>query len=58
MEVLTRGRVGAAYRGLVLQYHPDKCKGCTEAEAEERSEKFIRVQKAYEKLGGHDARDA
>ena len=32
-----------AYKKLALQYHPDKCKDCTDEEKEKNEKKFVEV---------------
>ena len=32
-----------AYKKLALQYHPDKCKDCTDEEKENNEKKFVEV---------------
>ena len=46
-----------AYKKLALQYHPDKCKDCTEEQKEENEKKFVEVAEAYAILSDDKKRE-
>jgi len=46
----TRTEVGAAYRKLVAQHHPDRFHGASSAEQEAAATRFIELTRAYEEL--------
>ena len=49
-DAATRQEIGAAYRRLAAQHHPDRFHGATEAERAEAASRFIEVTRAYEEL--------
>eukprot|EP00457_Paulinella_chromatophora_P010870 gb/GEZN01010989.1/.p1 GENE.gb/GEZN01010989.1/~~gb/GEZN01010989.1/.p1 ORF type:complete len:388 (+),score=32.17 gb/GEZN01010989.1/:26-1189(+) len=49
-ENYTQDELKKVHKKMVLQYHPDKLGSLPEAEREAASEKFIKVQEAYETL--------
>lgn len=46
----TDEEIKKAYRRLILQYHPDRAEGKTQAEKEESTRRFREVQEAYENI--------
>lgn len=46
----TEAEVKKAYRDLAKRFHPDRLQGLSETEKTAASEKFVRVQKAYENI--------
>ncbi len=46
----TESEIKKAYRDLAKRFHPDRLQGLSETEKNAASEKFVRVQKAYENI--------
>jgi curved DNA-binding protein CbpA len=49
-------QIKAAYRKLILRWHPDRHPNCSELELEQISEQFKNVQQAYEVIGNTERR--
>jgi hypothetical protein len=48
----------AQHKKLALTLHPDKCTGCTPEQREERNDRFVKVQQAWDFLKQRDAKEA